>query len=156
MFSTLNKDLHLVVSIQTNCTWNTSLPLNWEVIFYPIKEFFLIEPCWFFIRGGKWHKPNLCTVQIRTLGAPGIRPNTRRVSKARRLIEPCQKMMGHTHHIVRVTWHTHHIIALSQDCSRGLHSYISAWYIGHSNASTPTKIFGPIDTLCGNLHREHR
>ncbi len=33
------KDLCLVVSIQTNCTWNTSLPLNREVIFYPIKVF---------------------------------------------------------------------------------------------------------------------
>ncbi len=103
-----------------------------------------------------WCKPNLCTVQIRTFGAPGIRPDARRVSKAIQLVKPCQKVTWHTRHTIRVTWHTRHIIALSQDCSRGLHSYVSAWYIGHSNASTPTKIFGPIDTLCGNLHREHR
>jgi hypothetical protein len=75
--------------------------------------------------------------------------------KARRLVKPWQMVMWHTHHIIVVTWHTRHIITLTQDCSRGLHSYLSAWYIGHSDASTPTKIFGPIDTLYGNLHQEH-
>ncbi len=35
--------------------------------------------------GGGWRKPNLCTVRIRTLGAPSIRPDTRHVSKARLL-----------------------------------------------------------------------
>ena len=77
----------------------------------------------------RWRKPNLCTVEISTLGTPGIRPDARRVPKARRLIEPCQKMTWHTRHIIWVMWHTRHIIALSQDCSRGLHSYVSARYI---------------------------
>ncbi len=126
-----------------------------ERSFFILLRFYLIEPRWFFIRGGKWHKPNLCTVQIHTLGAPGIRPDARRVSKARRLVEPRQKVTWHTRHTIRATWHTRHIIALSQDCSRGLHSCVSARYVGHSARHTPTKIFGPIDTLCGNLHWEH-
>ena len=104
----------------------------------------------------RWRKPNFCTVQIHTLGVPGIRPDTRRVSKARQFVPPHQKLMWHTCHIIRVMWHTHHSIALLQDCSRGLHSYVSARYIGHSDASTLTKIFRPIYTPCGNLHREHR
>ena len=52
-----------------------------------------------------------------------------------------------------VMWHTRHIIALMQDCSRGLHSYVSARYLEtlmlHSNKDP----FGSIDNLCANLHR---
>ncbi len=43
LFPLSTKDLRLVVSIQTKCTWNTSLPLNREVIFYPIKVFSLLS-----------------------------------------------------------------------------------------------------------------
>jgi hypothetical protein len=46
-------------------------PTQLKVIFYPNKVFFLIEPRWFFICGGEWRKPILCTVRIPTLGAPG-------------------------------------------------------------------------------------
>ncbi len=82
---------------------------------------------------------------------PSIRPDARCVSKARRLVEPRQKVTWHTRHTIRVTWYTHHIIALAQDCSRGLHSRVDAWYIRHSVRHTPSKIFGSIDTLWGNL-----
>jgi hypothetical protein len=77
-----------------------------------------------------WRKPNRCTVQIRTLGAPGIRPDARRVSKNR--------LLSQTLAYPEVA--TRHIIALAQDCSRGLHSRVDAWYIGHSAHHTPTKI----------------
>jgi hypothetical protein len=86
----------------------------------------------------------LCTLQYVLWACPAQRPDATCI-KARRLVKPWQM----------VTWHTHYIITLVQDCSRGLHSYVSARYIEHYDASTPTKIFGPIDTLCGNLHQEH-
>ena len=36
----------------------------------------------------RWRKPNYCTVEICTSGAPSIRPDARRVSKVRRLVKP--------------------------------------------------------------------
>ena len=83
-----------------------------------------------------WRKPILCTVQIRTFWRARLRPDARHESKVRQLVEPWCGIR----HIIRVTWHTHHIIALAQDCSRGLHSRVDAWYTGHSARHTPTKI----------------
>ncbi len=34
----------------------TSQALNWEILFFTYMVFFLIEPHWFFISGGKWRK----------------------------------------------------------------------------------------------------
>ncbi len=57
----------LLVSKLTTIHVKTSLPLKWEVIFFTLlRFFFLIEPRWFFIRGGEWRKPILCTVRIPT------------------------------------------------------------------------------------------
>ena len=53
-----------------------------------------------------WHKPNLCTVQIHTLGAPGIRPDARRVSKARRLVNLVRRWCGI--HTTSSRWHGIH------------------------------------------------
>ncbi len=77
-----------------------------------------------------WCKPNLCTVRIRTLGVPGQGQMLIRVSKAR--------LLSQTLAYPEVV--TCHIIALAQDCSRGLHSRVDVWYIGHSARHTPTKI----------------
>jgi hypothetical protein len=52
-------------------------------LFFTYKGIFLIEPCWFFIRGGKWRKMFINVSYIRTLGAPGIRPDARHVLEAR-------------------------------------------------------------------------
>ncbi len=43
----------------------TSQALNWEIIFFPIKDLSSLSPCWFFIcAGGKCRRPIiLCTVQ---------------------------------------------------------------------------------------------
>ncbi len=68
-----------------------------------------------------WRKPNLCTIRIRTLGAPGIRPDARRVSKAR--------LLSQTSAYPEVG--TCHIIAISQDCRsqcKTARSYVRAWY----------------------------
>ena len=59
---------------------------------------------------------HLCTVQYVLWGVPGIRPDTRCVSKARLLSQTSAD----------VDEADCRIIALMQGCSRGLHSYISA------------------------------
>ena len=68
-----------------------------------------------------WRKPNLCTVEIRTLGKPGIRPDARRVSKARLLSQT----------LANLDVANRHINAIAQDCRskcRTAHSYVRAWY----------------------------
>ncbi len=121
-FSPLSKkDLRLVVSIQTNCTWIHHSHSMERSFFIFLRFFFLIEPRWFFIHGSEWRKPNLCIIWICTLGAPGIRPDARRVSKAR--------LLSQTLAYPEVA--TCHIIAISQDCRsqcRTARSYVRAWY----------------------------
>ena len=78
MFSTLYKDLRLVVSIQTNYTWIQQLHSTERSFFYPIKVFFLIEPRGFFICGGKWRKSLSLYYTIQTLDTPGIRPDAKK------------------------------------------------------------------------------
>ena len=69
-FSTLFIDSRLVVSIQTNHTCHiTSSQLRVYIFTYIF--FFLIEPHWFFIHGGKWRKPPRKVSYKHTFGMPG-------------------------------------------------------------------------------------
>jgi hypothetical protein len=58
----------LLVSKLTTCV--TSQALNWEIIFFPIKVFSSLSPCWFFIHGGEWRKPPRKVSYNRTFGVP--------------------------------------------------------------------------------------
>ena len=149
-FSTLNKDLRLmVVSIQTNCTWIHHSHSNERSFFYPIKVFFLIEPRWFFIRGGEWRKPILCTVRIPTFGAPGQGQTLDVYLRPDYWVRP--------RHILRWRLAT----SLPHHChSAGLQVPIQDCAFLHTclvlDRPTRQDPVGSIDTLCGNLHREHR
>ena len=60
----------MVVSIQKLTAREYITPTQMRGHFLPYQGFFLIEPQWFFIRGGEWRKPILRTVRIGTFGAP--------------------------------------------------------------------------------------
>ncbi len=64
-----HKLLRLRLLVTKLTTRVTSQALNWETIFLPIC-FFLIEPRWFFIRGGEWRKLPRKVLYRRTFGAP--------------------------------------------------------------------------------------
>ena len=68
-----------------------------------------------------WRKPLSLYYTIRTLGAPGIRPDARRVSNARLLSQTSAN-----HEVA-----DRHISPLTQDCRswcRTAHSYVRVWY----------------------------
>ncbi len=58
----------LLVSKLTTCV--TSQALNWEIIFFPIKVFSSLSPCWFFIRRGEWRKLPRKVSYNRTFSVP--------------------------------------------------------------------------------------
>ncbi len=58
-----------VVSNQTNHTCHIT-STHTRDYFFTCMFFFLIEPCWFFIRGGKWRKPPRKVLYKCTFGAP--------------------------------------------------------------------------------------
>ena len=77
-------------------------------------------------------KPLSLYYTICTLGAPIIRSDAKRVSKARLLSQT----------LANLEVADRHIIALTQDCSRELHSYVSAWYL---DTPTPHSDKDPLD-----------
>ncbi len=58
-----------VVSNQTNHTYHIK-STHTRDYFFTYMVFFLIEPCWFFICGGKWCKPPRKVSYKRTFGTP--------------------------------------------------------------------------------------
>ncbi len=65
-----HKFLRLRLLVTKLTTRVTSQALIRETIFLPIWFFFLIELCWFFIRGGEWCKQPRKVSYKRTFGAP--------------------------------------------------------------------------------------